>query len=99
VLFNLIQNALQASPPDAVVTVKTRSDSGFVEAAILDRGVGISPADREQIFNPFYTTKAGGVGLGLAISAKIADEHRGTIVVESEPGRGSTFLLRLPALT
>lgn len=98
VLFNLIQNALQASPPDAVVTVKTRSDSGFVEAAILDRGVGISPADREQIFNPFFTTKAGGVGLGLAISAKIADEHRGTIVVESEPGRGSMFLLRLPAL-
>ncbi len=98
VLFNLIRNALQASPPDSVVTVKTRSDSGVVEAAILDRGVGISPADQEQIFNPFFTTRAGGVGLGLAISAKIADEHRGSIAVESQPGRGSTFFLRLPAL-
>lgn len=98
VLFNLIQNALQASPPGAVVTVKTRHEDAIVEVAILDRGAGISPGDLEQIFNPFFSNKLGGVGLGLAISAKIVDEHRGSIDVESQPGRGSSFFLRLPAI-
>jgi signal transduction histidine kinase len=98
VLFNLIQNAIQASPPGAVVTVKTRHENGIVEAAVLDRGAGISPNDREQIFNPFFSNKLGGVGLGLAISAKIVGEHHGSIEVESQPGRGSTFILRLPVL-
>jgi len=97
ILFNLIQNALQASPPGSIVTVKTRSESGMVEACILDRGAGIAAGDRERIFNPFYSTKVGGVGLGLAISAKIASEHRGRIEVESELGRGSAFRLLLPA--
>jgi signal transduction histidine kinase len=97
VLFNLIQNALQASPPGSIVTVKTRSESGIVEACILDRGDGIAAGDMERIFNPFYSTKVGGVGLGLAISAKIASEHRGRIEVESEQGRGSAFRLLLPA--
>lgn len=97
VLFNLIQNAVQASPPGAVVTVKTRRDQDFVEVAILDRGAGIPADDLEKIFNPFFTTKVGGVGLGLAISSQIIDQHGGVIRVESEPGRGSTFLLRIPA--
>ncbi len=96
ILFNLIQNAIQASPPGAVVTVKTRHEQGWVEAAILDRGAGIHAEDQERIFNPFFTTKVGGVGLGLAVSSKIADEHGGAIRVESVPGRGSTFFLRLP---
>jgi signal transduction histidine kinase len=96
VLFNLIQNAVQASPPGAIVTVKTRHASGSVEWAVVDRGVGISEENREQIFNPFFTTKHGGVGLGLAISAKIVDEHQGRISVESEPGKGSIFLITLP---
>jgi len=97
VLFNLIQNALQASPPGSIVTVKTRSEAGMVEVCILDRGAGIDASDRERIFNPFYSTKSDGVGLGLSISAKIAAEHRGRIEVESEPGRGSAFRLLLPA--
>lgn len=97
VFFNLIQNALQASPPDATVTMKTRHAAGVVEVAVLDRGAGIRAEDLEQIFNPFFTTKPGGVGLGLAICAKIVDEHGGRIRVESEVGRGSTFLVTLPA--
>lgn len=96
VFFNLLQNALQASPEDATVTIKTRHAAGVVEVAVLDRGAGIRPEDLEQIFNPFFTTKAGGVGLGLAICAKIVDEHGGSIRVESELGRGSTFLVTLP---
>lgn len=99
VLFNLIRNAIQASTPESVVTIKTRHEQGIVEVAILDRGAGIQSEDLERIFNPFFTTKAGGVGLGLAVSSKIADEHGGTIRVESEPGRGSAFYLRLPVRT
>lgn len=96
VLFNLIQNAVQASPAESIVTVKTRHVPGYVEWAVVDRGTGIPAENREQIFNPFFTTKHGGVGLGLAISAKIADEHGGRITVESEPGKGSMFLITLP---
>lgn len=97
VFINLLQNAMQASPEGATVTIKTRHAAGVVEVAVLDRGTGIRAEDREQIFNPFFTTKPGGVGLGLAICAKIVDEHGGAIRVESELGRGSTFLVTLPA--
>jgi signal transduction histidine kinase len=68
----------------------------MVEIAVIDRGSGIQPKLLENIFNPFYTTKAGGVGLGLAIVSKIVDEHGGSISVESEPGEGSVFRVYLP---
>lgn len=96
VIINLVQNALQASPADATVTLKTRLAGGCVELSVIDRGSGVKPEIKEQIFNPFFTTKPGGVGLGLAISAKIVDEHGGRIRLESEPGRGSIFLISLP---
>jgi two-component system, NtrC family, sensor histidine kinase HydH len=101
VLYNLILNAAQASPPRGSVTVKTRQlggagEGGTVEIAVIDRGAGIAPKDRESIFNPFFTTKASGVGLGLAIVSKIVDEHRGNITVESDPGAGSVFRVLLP---
>ena len=63
---------------------------------MIDRGSGIAPKDRESIFNPFFTTKSSGVGLGLAIVSKIVDEHGGRITVESEPGAGSVFRVFLP---
>ncbi|MBL0160089.1 MAG: hypothetical protein IPP47_23830 [Bryobacterales bacterium] len=96
VIFNLINNALQASPEGATVTVKTLAAQGNVELAVIDRGSGVKPEHREQIFNPFFTTKPSGVGLGLAITAKIVDEHGGRISLDSEPGRGSTFVVSLP---
>lgn len=96
VLFNLIQNAVQASPAEAMVTLRTRAEGGLVEVSVIDRGCGIRAEDREQIFNPFFTTKSTGVGLGLAISAKIVDEHGGRIEVESEAGKGSHFRVLLP---
>ena len=68
-----------------------------VEIAVIDRGVGIEPQQRDSIFNPFFTTKPEGVGLGLAIVSKIVDEHGGKITVESEPGKGSVFHVLLPA--
>jgi signal transduction histidine kinase len=96
VLYNLLLNAAQASPPKGSVTVKTRQIDSMVEIAVIDRGAGIDPKHVETIFNPFYTTKSAGVGLGLAIVSKIVDEHGGTISVESEPGSGSVFRVYLP---
>ncbi|MBI4909351.1 MAG: hypothetical protein HY820_37375 [Acidobacteria bacterium] len=96
VAYNLLLNAAQASPPDSVVTIKTRGIDGYAEFAVIDRGSGIEAAQRENIFNPFFTTKKQGVGLGLAICAKIVDEHHGKIAVESEAGVGSVFRVLLP---
>ncbi len=64
----------------------------MVEIAVIDRGVGIDRKQMNSIFNPFFTTKPEGVGLGLAIVSKIVDEHGGKITVESEPGKGSVFV-------
>jgi signal transduction histidine kinase len=106
VLYNLVLNAAQASPPQGTITIKTRqvgnsgegdeAEGDTVEIDVIDRGCGIAPKDRESIFNPFFTTKSSGVGLGLAIVSKIVDEHGGQITVESEPGAGSVFRVFLP---
>ncbi len=96
VFYNFLLNAAQASPPKSVVTVKTRPVKGEVEISVIDRGVGIDAKHMENIFNPFFTTKTDGVGLGLAIVSKIVDEHGGHILVESHPGEGSVFLTYLP---
>jgi signal transduction histidine kinase len=96
VFYNLVLNAAQATAPGGTVTVKTRAEGRTAEIAVIDRGVGIGPAQMKDIFNPFFTTKPEGVGLGLAIVAKIVDEHGGKIAVESEPGKGSIFCVSLP---
>jgi signal transduction histidine kinase len=98
VFYNLILNAAQATPPGGEVTVKTRPVRASVEIAVIDRGIGIEPAQLENIFNPFFTTKKDGVGLGLAIVSKIVDLHGGKIAVESQPGKGSIFRIFLPVL-
>ncbi len=100
VITNLLSNAAQASPTGAVVTVKTRlartAEGRMAEIAVIDRGSGIDPKHLENVFNPFFTTKAEGVGLGLAVVSKIVDEHGGQITVESTPGEGSVFRVYLP---
>jgi len=96
VFYNLLLNAAQASAPEGAVTLKLRASGGTAEVSVIDRGVGIDPAQRDNIFNPFFTTKPDGVGLGLAIVSKIVDEHGGKIAVESEPGKGSIFCVLLP---
>lgn len=96
VFYNLVLNAAQATSPGGAVTVKTRAAGGTAEIAVIDRGVGIHPGQFDSIFNPFFTTKPQGVGLGLAIVSKIVDEHGGKIAVESEPGKGSIFRVLLP---
>lgn len=96
VVYNLLLNASQASPPKGSITVKTRQIDGTVEIAVIDRGPGIDAKNMESIFNPFFTTKSSGVGLGLAIVSKIVDEHGGKISVESKLGEGSVFRVYLP---
>lgn len=96
VIYNLLLNAAQASPPKSSITVKTRQIDDTAEIAIIDLGSGIDAKHLENIFNPFFSTKRDGVGLGLAIVSKIVDEHGGRIAVESEPGHGTVFRVYLP---
>jgi two-component system, NtrC family, sensor histidine kinase HydH len=96
VFYNLLANAAQATAPGGAVTVKTRPVAGTAEISVIDRGSGIEPKIMDTIFNPFFTTKPEGVGLGLAICSKIVDQHGGKIAVESEPGKGSVFRVYLP---
>jgi signal transduction histidine kinase len=96
VFYNLLANAAQATAPGGAVTVKTRPVAGNAEISVIDRGEGIEPKLMDTIFNPFFTTKPEGVGLGLAICSKIVDQHGGKIAVESERGKGSVFRVYLP---
>jgi signal transduction histidine kinase len=94
---NLITNAIQATEPGGRVTISTSRTGDRVEITVADTGTGI-PADRlGAIFEDFVTTKRRGLGLGLAISKRIVEQLDGTITVESEVGRGTTFTLRFPA--
>ena len=96
VFINLLTNAAQASAADAPITVATRALGNEAEISVIDRGCGIPPDKIETIFNPFVTSKQGGVGLGLSIVSRIIDGHGGRMAVESEPGKGSAFRLWLP---
>jgi two-component system, NtrC family, sensor histidine kinase HydH len=95
-LSNLVQNAIQASAPGQQVDIEAMTHSGHATIFISDQGVGIQPQHLESIFNPFFTTKPQGVGLGLPIVAKIIDEHAGRILVSSDPGKGTKFEVSLP---
>ncbi|MCX5908111.1 MAG: ATP-binding protein, partial [Deltaproteobacteria bacterium] len=98
VFINLILNALQAMGQDGVFTVKTshqcRNSRHYLEVELGDTGGGIDREVLDNIFNPFFTTKAEGTGLGLAIVHKIITQHHGEIEVANHPGEGTTFLVR-----
>ncbi|MCA8354950.1 histidine kinase [Burkholderia cepacia] len=98
VFMNLLVNAAQAIPERGVITIRTSSDGEQVSIAISDTGTGMTPDVVRRIFDPFFTTKpvGQGTGLGLSVSHGIVERHRGTIDVTSEPGRGTTFCVRLP---
>ena len=97
VVLNLVLNAIDATGEGGTIHLEGRSDMGFVVLSIADDGRGIGPADRCRLFQPFFTTKPRGTGLGLFVSRQITEELGGTLTYESEPGRGSTFTIRLPA--
>lgn len=98
VFGNLIRNAREAMPQGGRLTVVGRQVDAFVEVDVEDTGVGISPDALARILEPLYSTKARGLGLGLAIVRAILDKNGGTLRVRSEPGQGTTFTVRLPAV-
>ena len=96
VLVNLIKNAMEATESGDRITLSTGSGDGQVWFSIQDNGKGMSPEVQEKVFHPFFTTKEKGTGLGLAVIHKIITDHNGTIALETVPGEGSTFTIRLP---
>jgi PAS domain S-box-containing protein len=100
VFLNILLNAMDAMPQGgrlAVRTTHTRKPAG-ARVTVRDTGEGMTPAVLARIFEPFYSTKKKGLGLGLFTSRSIVEQHRGTINVRSHPGRGTTFVAWLPAL-
>jgi len=97
VFLNLIVNAAEAMSEGGQLRIASRANAGQVEVTFADTGPGIAPEDLAHIFEPFYTTKDSGTGLGLAVSLSIVESHGGTLSVESTPGHGATFTVRLPA--
>ncbi len=94
--LNIVINALQATPSGGNVNILLNTFESGLEITFRDSGAGIAPDDLQRIFEPFYTTKPDGTGLGLAVTRKIIEAHGGTLVVESEPGNGTTVVVRLP---
>jgi signal transduction histidine kinase len=98
VLLNLVINALHAMPNGGVLRITLSLSEGSVKLVIVDTGHGIAKQDLPKIFNPFFTTKevGKGTGLGLTVVHGIVQEHGGSIEVDSEPGRGTSFTIILP---
>ncbi len=100
VLINLLNNAVEAIGGGGQIEVSVRSWRGQVEISVIDNGPGIAAEDRQRVFIPFFSTKASGTGLGLALARKFIEEAGGTLRCEESPlGRGSCFRISLPAIS
>jgi two-component system, NtrC family, nitrogen regulation sensor histidine kinase NtrY len=95
-LSNLVLNAMDAMPQGGTLTLRTREGTDRVYIDIADTGVGLTPEECERLFTPYYTGKQHGTGLGLAIVQSVISDHGGTINVESQPSKGTKFLVELP---
>jgi two-component system, NtrC family, nitrogen regulation sensor histidine kinase NtrY len=93
---NLVLNALDAMPAGGTLTLRTSDAPDTVRIEVADTGKGLTPEECSRLFTPYYTTKSLGTGLGLAIVQSVVADHRGTISVSSEEGRGTTFRIELP---
>lgn len=95
--LNLILNAIEASDPDATVDVTTRRSDGALRLLVRDHGNGLAPSARERLFEPYFTTKVHGTGLGLALARQVAEDHGGTLTVKpAEGNRGVLACITLP---
>jgi|GEM_PF-2369350 len=93
---NIVLNAYEAMPGGGRLVIRTSRQGAWVVAEFADTGAGISSENLGRIFDPFFTTKSGGTGLGLSVVYGIVDRHGGKIEIESEPGRGTRFIIKLP---
>jgi len=101
IITNLVKNAIQAIPEEQenkAVLVSVNAEEDHVIIAVKDNGIGINTENTERIFEPKFTTKTSGMGLGLGIIKNIIENYKGTITFESEPGKGSTFMVSLPVV-
>jgi signal transduction histidine kinase len=97
-LLNLIRNAREAMPSGGRIVVSSGLESADAVVRVRDSGPGIPDATRTRMFEPFFSTKEGGTGLGLALTQQIVAQHGGRIEIDSAAGQGTTFIVRLPAL-
>jgi two-component system sensor histidine kinase FlrB len=96
-VLNLVENALQAVGERGEIGVSLGSRDGRVEVVVEDDGPGLDPEIRERVFEPFFSTKTGGSGLGLALVRKIAEDHGGGVTLTSATGERTRAMLWLPA--
>jgi signal transduction histidine kinase len=101
VLWNLITNGVEAMPDGGALEIRAAEDRAAktVTVSVRDSGSGITPEHRARLFQPMFTTKARRVGLGLVVVKNLTQANGGSVRVESEPGRGSTFSVSLPCAT
>jgi two-component system, OmpR family, phosphate regulon sensor histidine kinase PhoR len=104
VLVNILENAIKYSPDKPIIDVTSENIKNFIVVKIKDQGLGISKISQKKIFDKFYREHTGdihnvkGHGLGLAYVKRIVDDHHGEVMVESEKGKGSTFIIKLPLI-
>ena len=96
VFDNLFRNALEAMPWGGTLKISAKKESDIYRIKVSDEGKDFSTEERERIFEPFYTTKSGGTGLGLTISREIIEAHGGKIYLDSGAARGACFVVELP---
>ena len=96
VFINLIKNAVDAMPNGGKLTINSEKTKEDVKITFADMGTGISKENLKKLFGPLFTTKAKGMGLGLAICKRIVEAHGGRITVESVVDRGTTFAITIP---
>jgi signal transduction histidine kinase len=96
VFINIITNGLEAMPEGGCLSITTERFPGRIEVRISDEGIGIPDEDLKHIFEPFYTTRVNGAGLGLSISYKIIEAHAGDLTAVSLQGKGTTIVVQLP---
>ena len=96
-LFNIILNAFQAMPEGGELTVRSRMTDGTVTVIIADTGIGVSQENLSRLFDPFFSTKSTGLGLGLAMTKRVIEDHGGKVDFQTTEGKGSTVTISLPA--
>jgi signal transduction histidine kinase len=95
-ILNILLNAIENSPSGGSITLATEAKDSNVSIKVQDQGEGIQLADRDHIFDPFFSTKEGGIGLGLALALEIIKMHHGQISFASEVSKGTSFIISLP---